>query len=141
MYKSLVLILSSTLSSITNPPPPPRFHVAKRAPLISLNSLICPVCRPNSLSFNPLLYWQLILRGYLYILHYFSVCILYISLEQDISICKGMREHNSDNFNLSLFQCMCHFNKLFVKRSLGAGNSNSDTYLYRKYFCSWAIVI
>ena len=40
-----------------------------------------------------------------------------------------MREHNSDNFNLSLFQCMCHFNKLFVKRSLGAGNSNSDTYL------------
>ena len=24
---------------------------------------------------------------------------------------------------------MCHFNKLFAKRSLGAGNSNSDTYL------------
>ena len=24
---------------------------------------------------------------------------------------------------------MCHFTKLFIKRSLGTGNSNSDTYL------------
>ena len=128
-----MLILSSTLSSITHPLPPPLpppIPCGQACTFHFFNSLICSVCRPNSLSFNPYYtgnsFWEVTYTSCIIFQFAFSIQAYSKTFQ---SVKEWENTSNSDNFNLSLFQCRCDFNKLFVKISLGAGNSNSDTYL------------
>ena len=94
---------------------PPRSHEVKHAPLMYLNPLICPVCRPISLSFNPNhignSFWKVTHTFFIV----FLVCFLYIMLHQDILIPKGIRIWQFLLLELNLITLsVCHLNKLFI---------------------------
>ena len=112
-FFSVATVLNTSDTIKYQYPPPPNLMRSSMHPLIiSSVPLICLVCRPDSLSFNPWhicnLFWK-IPHTFCPI---FSVPLFHISLHQDIWFqSQRMRKHwqfwqlEFNYFHLSLFQC------------------------------------
>ena len=102
--------------SVPPPPPPPNPMRSSMHPLIiSSVPLICLVCRPDSLSFNPG-YLQLILKDYSYILPYFQCAFIPYKLTSRhlISVPENEKTLAIVTIRVQIFSfitlSMCHLN-------------------------------